>query len=269
MLMHAIRRSIGIIRSNPSKFFMALTPTGWRRFAGLTRERTAGKDPAALARVETQILAKRAEFQSEAWQHGGGISRRNYDTYDDYVAHQKEKLNNIGGEAFVNPEKAVNMFRRRFELVSELPKNASVLCLGARRGEEVRALVGLHHFAIGIDLNPGQDNEYVVTGDFHALQFSDSSVDGVYMNCLDHAFELDKILKEIRRVLKAGGLFIAELPYGYDEGFAVGDHDTMHWAKAEEFAKHLAQVSGFRIETFRDLTPHGSVLWTQCVMRKP
>jgi SAM-dependent methyltransferase len=248
---------------------MALTPRGWQQFAGLTRERAAGKDPAALARVEAQIQAKRAEFRSEAWRHEGGISRRAYGTYDDYVAHQKEKLDNIGGEAFVNPAKAVNMFWRRFELVAELPRDASILCLGARRGEEVKALIGLGHFAIGLDLNPGQNNEYVVTGDFHALQFADASVDCVYMNCLDHAFELDKILKEIGRVLKARGLFIADLLYGYDEGFAVGNHDTMHWAKARDFAEHLARVSGFRIETFRDLAPHGSAFWTQCVMRKP
>lgn len=268
MFLQAVRRAAGIVRQKPSKLLLALTPTGWQRFVGLTRERPK-KDPAALARAEAQTLAKRAEFQSDAWQHEGGISSRRYATYNDYVLHQQEKLNNLGGEAFVNPEKAVNMFRRRFELIVELPKNASVLCLGARRGEEVRALVGLGYFAVGIDLNPGHENKYVVTGDFHALQYSDSSVDCIYVNCLDHAFDLEKIVAEVQRVLKSGGLFIADILYGYEEGFAVGNHDTMHWAKARDFAEHLAKVAGFQIETFRDLAPHGSAFWTQCVMRKP
>lgn len=268
MLLHAVRRAAGIIRQKPFKLFMALTPTGWQRFVGLTREKSQ-KDPAALARAEAQILTKRAEFKSDAWRHEGGISGRRYATYDDYVAHQKEKLNHLGGEAFVNPEKAVNMFRRRFELIEELPKNVSVLCLGARRGEEVRALVGLGHFAVGIDLNPGHENKYVVTGDFHALQYSDSSVDCIYVNCLDHAFDLEQIVAEVRRVLKSGGLFIVDILYGYEEGFVVGNHDTMHWAKARDFAEHLAKVAGFSIEAFRDLASQGSAFWTQCVMRKP
>jgi len=71
------------------------------------------------------------------------------------------------------------------------------------------------------------------------------------------------------RVLKSGGIFICDIVYGYDEGYAVGPHDTMHWAKAQDFAKHMASISGFQIDSFRDLAPHGSAFWTQCVMRKP
>ena len=46
-----------------------------------------------------------------------------------------------------------------------------MLCLGARLGTEVRALHNLGYFAIGIDLNPGVDNPYVLMGDFHKLVF--------------------------------------------------------------------------------------------------
>ena len=48
----------------------------------------------------------------------------------------------------------------------------TVLCLAARIGTEVKAFLDLGCFAIGIDLNPGTDNRYVVHGDFHDLQFA-------------------------------------------------------------------------------------------------
>jgi SAM-dependent methyltransferase len=269
MLLHAIRRSFGIVCTNPSKLFMVLTPTGWKRFAGLTKERVHKKDPATLARLEAIQQAKRIEFQSDAWKHDEGVSVRQYESYEKYIAHQKDKLDSLDGKAFVNPEKAVNMFRRRFELVSGLPSGSSVLCLGARCGEEVRAFIGLGHFAIGIDLNPGETSRYVVTGDFHMLQFADGSVDCVYVNCLDHALDIQKILTEVRRVLKPQGLFIADIVYGHEEGYAAGNHDTMHWAKARDFGEFMAGIANFKIQEFRDLDTHGSPLWTQCVMRKP
>ena len=49
-------------------------------------------------------------------------------------------------------------------------------------------------FAVGIDLNPGRDNRWVVIGDFHALQYADASVDVVYTNSFDHVFELERVL---------------------------------------------------------------------------
>ena len=127
MLLYAVRRAIGIVRAAPSKLFMVLTPRGWSRFFGLTREKRE-KSPEEISRLVALKQAQREEFKSDAWQHEGGISRRRYNAYEDYVAHQSEKLEQIGGEAFVNPEKAVKMFRRRFELIAELPPKASVIC---------------------------------------------------------------------------------------------------------------------------------------------
>lgn len=263
---HAMSRSCSILSRSPSKIFMMFTPKGWRRFLGLFREPAASS--AKLEAYAARQKAQWEDFQSDNWNHDGAISKRRYAGYDDYVAHQIDKLESLGGEAFVNSEKAVQRFRRRFELIDQLPPHGSVLCLGARRGEEVKAFIELGHFAIGIDLNPGAAPELVVAGDFHALNFADESVDCVYMNCLDHAWDLGKILSEVRRVLKAGGLFVADIVHGYEEGFAVGNHDTMHWAKARDFGEHIAKLGALRLESFRDLAEHGSPQWTQSVMRK-
>ena len=53
----------------------------------------------------------------------------------------------------------------------------SVLCLGARLGGEVRAFTAMGALSIGIDLNPGPNNAYVLPGDFHHLQFAQSVFD--------------------------------------------------------------------------------------------
>jgi len=245
---------------------MMFTPKGWGRFAGLLKEPAAAS--AKLAAYTARQKAQREDFQSDNWTHDGAVSKRQYAGYDDYVAHQIDKLDGLGGEAFANSEKTVQRFRQRFELIDQLPSHGSVLCLGARRGEEVKAFIELGHFAIGIDLNPGPAPELVVVGDFHALNFASESVDCVYMNCLDHAWVLDKILSEVRRVLKVDGLFVADIVHGYEEGFAVGGHDTMHWAKARDFCDHIAKLGSLKIESFRDLAEHGSPQWTQSVMRK-
>lgn len=267
MLTYAVRRAARIVSENPSKLLKVFTPTGWKQFWDLTKEpeRQARRKAAHTAQMEKN----KREFDSGAWRHEGEISVRNYATYDEYIEHQKEKLDSLNDNAYKNPEKAVQRFRRRFELVADLPRHASILCLGARRGEEVRAFIELGHFAIGIDLNPGDSAEYVVVGDFHSLNFADASVDCVYTNCLDHALEVDRILAEINRVLKTGGLFVVDILYGYDDGYSAGNHDTMHWATARGFSQHLADQGGFKIEAFHDLKVLGEEFWTQSVMRKP
>lgn len=193
--------------------------------------------------------------------------------YSEHVARQASKLDGMirAGVALRNP-KTAEMFRRRFELVA-LPSNSMVLCLAARLGDEVEAWRQLGHIqAIGIDLNPGPDNPYVVVGDFHDLQFASSSVDCVYCNSLDHAYDLDKIASEVRRVLKPGGLFVLDVVYGYAEkggtSYQVGPLDTTHWPTARGFGEVMGQKCGFTFERYTDLTSHGSPQWAQCLLRK-
>lgn len=269
MLLHAIRRSVGIISNNPKKILMIFTFSGWKSFFGLRKERIHKNDQASILQREFEKKNRLEAFESDAWVHTDVVSVRQYESYDSYISHQKDKLDGLHGRAFANPEKAVNMFRRRFELIDMLPKNSAVLCLGARCGEEVQAFISLGHFALGVDLNPGQQSKYVVTGDFHKLQFSESSVECVYVNCLDHALDIGKIMDEVSRVLKPGGFFVADVVYGFEEGYVAGNHDTMHWRSAEVFSRKLADLAQFKFEKFQDLTAYGSPLWTQAIMRKP
>ena len=238
-------------------------PAGlWPRTLRVLRRR---RKDAVARRAEA---AKRVEFAGPRWSHDGPVSLRIHESYESYLAVQREKLELIGGEAFVDPNKAVAMFLRRFKTIDSIPPGARILGLGARRGEEVRAWRDLGHFAFGLDLNPGKDNKWVTTGDFHFLHFPAHSVDLIYTNCLDHVYDLGLAVEDVVRVLAPGGLFVADILYGHQEGFTVGPHDTAHWPTARGFAEHLAERSGFQLLSFTDLASVGSAFWTQAVLRK-
>lgn len=225
-------------------------------------------------RILGEEKARRArEFWSEAWRHDAGFSQRTtLGSYEEHVAKQASKMNKMveAGTAVIDP-KTVARFKRRFELVN-IQRNSKVLCLAARVGDEVLAWRELGHpDAIGIDLNPGPNNPFVVVGDFHHLQFADGSIDLVYCNSLDHAFDLDKIAGEMKRVLRSGGLLVLDIVYGHSEpgreGYRVGPLDTTHWPTAKGFGEVMATKTGFAILSVTDLEDHGSPQWVQCVMR--
>ena len=163
------------------------------------------------------------------WDQADGIRLRRYGSYDEYRAHQVAKLATLDLSTY-NPE-----FRKslagRLTTLSKLPRGATVLCLGARDGSECEVFAGLGFFAVGIDLNPGPNNKRVLTGDFHELQFADATADVIFTNALDHVFDFDKALGEIRRVLKPGGTFIAEIVRGSkdQDGREPGAFESAWW----------------------------------------
>ena len=109
------------------------------------------------------------------WQHDAeqGVMRREYRSYDDYVTHQRAKLERVGlAEYDVTFRQAL---AERLAATGLVPHGSRALCLAARIGTEVKAFIDVGCFAVGIDLNPGQANRYVVTGDFLDLQFADRS----------------------------------------------------------------------------------------------
>lgn len=149
--------------------------------------------------------------RSFGWQDlGSGFKRKNYRTYDEYVSHQRSKLDKIGGGRWITnySEQFSKILGERLEGVKP---GSTVLCLGARTGAEVRPFLLRGCFAVGIDLNPGEGNKYVLQGDFHDIQFPDGSVDVVYTNSIDHVFDSEKFISEIRRVLRPRGTLILEL----------------------------------------------------------
>lgn len=148
------------------------------------------------------------------------INYRKYNSYEEYLEHQSSKLNKLlkkknKWSQKVRPEcfsKQVKRFFPRIENFIKYVKKGKIICLGARVGIEVVTFKRLgFKDTIGIDLNPGKDNKYVIKGDFHNMEFEDSSFDNAYCNCIDHVMDIRVFSKEVHRVLKDKGILILEI----------------------------------------------------------
>jgi SAM-dependent methyltransferase len=203
-----------------------------------------------------------------SWMREGATAHRIYGGYDEYVAHQMAKLGKIQARLKKTESQDFAEFTRRFQSCGPLQEARSVLCLGARLGTEVRALRDLGHFAVGIDLNPGYDNAYVLPGDFHKLAFADGSVDAVYTNALDHAFDLGAAIGEVRRVLRPSGLFLVDLVPGFEEGFVPGAFEAFHWRDADTLIATIGDLGGFALVDTQDLGRFRNDCWHRAVWRK-
>ena len=185
---------------------------------------------------------------SKRWDASGtGLETRSYSEYETYLRHQALKLD-------AHRVRSIRRHDARFhaalsERLANFPDSLAgrrVLCLAARQGTEVRAFIGQGAFAVGIDLNPGRDNRYVMVGDFHDLQFADGSVDVVFTNSLDHAFDIDRILAEAHRVLSSTGTLICEAGLGRDEGAGPGFYESLSWATVDDLVTRI-QAGGFAL----------------------
>lgn len=91
---------------------------------------------------------------------------------------------------------------------------SSVLCVGCRNGIELdefrRHGVGN---VVGIDLFSQRDDILVM--DMHAMTFEDARFDAVYSShALEHSFDVERVVGEIRRVAKPGAVIGVEVPLG-------------------------------------------------------
>ena len=172
------------IARKPRRLLEVFRPRRWRQFFSILAFR-------ARAGNRWQTAPDQAQFK-----------RREYATYGQYVRHQQSKFQFLDlVEYDVNYRRQLGA---RLQNVPGLKRGASIRCLGARQGTEVKAFHDAGCFAVGLDLNPGPENKFVLHGDFHDVQFPAESVDVIFTNSFDHVFDPEKMISEIRRLLKTG-----------------------------------------------------------------
>lgn len=162
--------------------------------------------------LKTYILSK----------FGPGIALTHaYSSYNEYEEHQKKKTNDperinkwLNEEWKIKLEGFQEIFQRNSKYVND--KNHAI-CLGARTGQEVKALMDLGVSAIGVDLVPFPP--YTVKGDIHKLSYSDEEFDLVFTNIFDHSLYPDIFCAEMERVCEQGGIIIIHLQLGLKDDF--------------------------------------------------
>ena len=227
-----------------------------------------GAQARARKRADKEQRRDERFHDPDLWEHSEEGARRRYASYDAYVEHQASKLARIAPRLREKEDEDFAEFRRRFATCPALKDARSVLCLGARLGTEVRALHDLGYFAVGIDLNPGERNPYVLPGDFHRIVFPSGSVDAVYTNALDHVFSLEELVREVQRLLRPGGVFVADLELGSEEGFVPGEYESAMWRDHQVLIEQVRTLGQFEVAETRDLGKTRRDQWTQVVFRK-
>jgi hypothetical protein len=164
-----------------------------------------GYDPARDRNPVREKHNRHSGWQEE--ESPDGLLRRNYASYEEYVVHQQQKLDEIVKAHGGFSRKTILFFRLRFFsrfriLRRLLPKNSVIVCAGAREGTEVLK-----------------------------LEHPDASVDLFYSNCADHAFDLEGFFAEHARVVKPDGYAIYEFTVSAGNR---GAFESVLWKREED-----------------------------------
>ncbi len=213
------------IGRSPGRLREVLRPRRWRQFFSIL------------------LFKARAGNRWKAASGATGLKQREYASYEQYVQHQQSKFQYL--DLVDYDVKYRRLLKERLAGAPFLKRGMNVLCLGARQGTEVKAFHDLGCFAVGLDLNPGVKNLFVLHGDFHQVQFPSESVDVIFSNSFDHAFDPAKLMGEIKRLLKPGGKLVIEAIQGEAQETAPDHYASFWWQHVEDLVALLA-THGFR-----------------------
>ena len=166
------------------------------------------------------------------------IHYRGYGSREAYLAHQRGKDAVHSGLIEYSEKLMAALVERYCHCVKY---GESMLCLGARIGAEVEAFQKMGLFAVGIDINPGDKNPYVLFGDFSCPIFGNGTIQNIYTNSLDHVFDLEPHLNQIKQQLVPNGHFFLDLVNGTEQGYSPGAFEACWWDHTDDVINLLKE----------------------------
>src|SRR5262245_21308560 len=91
----------------------------------IRRLRQGAKRKAKEQKERARAQARRLRFESESWQRNQFLARRQYDSYDDYLRHQTEKLAHVRHRLDETYADDLAEFKRRFSTCEALRETRS------------------------------------------------------------------------------------------------------------------------------------------------
>ncbi len=163
----------------------------------------------------------------------------------------------------LNREIAVGEYLKSWDVLKTVefiekfvPSEGSVLDIGAYASEIPIILQRMGFAAVhGIDFNhhinrmPGAAHIRFVVGDFYSSPYPDATFAAITaISVIEHGFDKSRLLREIRRLLRPGGFFIASFDY-WPEKITTGGIRPfgLSWTifSEEEVASLLNDAAGF------------------------
>jgi SAM-dependent methyltransferase len=182
------------------------------------------------------------------------IIEKRHMNYDDYAYFQGRKIRMPKKlKTFLDhvPQR-IKKFSILFRNAKDDLNKGKILCLGARTGCEIKAAIAVgFKGSQGIDLFPVGNN--VLKGDWHNIPFPGNSFENVYTNAIDHCYDLESLIREIKRVLKPGGVFFFQtskyqrLDAKEDrEWYIEHSNNFLFWENGRELADRFVE-NGFAL----------------------
>lgn len=158
---------------------------------------------------------------------------------------------------------------------SHVRKNEPILDIGCYASEVIVALHKLGYSKLtGVDLNPNlmkmpcQDSIRYEIGDFKRTNFKDASFQAITsISVIEHGFDGQSLLKEMSRLLKHGGYFIASFDY-WPEKIDTSEikYFEMDWKifSKEEVFNFITEAANYGLFSVGEMMPEGKEKPIEC-----